>query len=128
MAKMRFAKVVAVMVAVAVVAVGCSSRKKKKHTPQSLAITTTSLPDATEGVAYSYTLSASGGNSSNYSWSISGQPLWLSINSATGELSGTPPAGSGGTSTFTVEVTDGQQTASRQFDLVVNPAGVATGD
>ena len=79
MVKMRSAKVVAVMVTVAVVAVGCSSRKKKKHTPQSLAITTTSLPDAIEGVAYSYALSASGGNSSNYNWSISGQPSWLSL-------------------------------------------------
>ncbi|RKY12915.1 MAG: hypothetical protein DRP63_10220, partial [Planctomycetota bacterium] len=79
----------------------------------------TSLPDATDGVAYSCTVKASGGNAANYSWSISGQPSWLSINSSTGELSGTPPAGSAGTYTFTVEVTDGQQTTNKQFDLVV---------
>ncbi|RKY11135.1 MAG: hypothetical protein DRP82_07815 [Planctomycetota bacterium] len=51
---------------------------------------------------------------------MSGQPTWLTIDASTGELSGTPPAGSAGnTYTFTVEVTDGQQTASKQFDLEV---------
>ena len=60
----------------------------RAESPHPLQITTATLPDATEGVAYSYTLSASGGNSSNYNWSISGQLLWLFINSATGELSG----------------------------------------
>ena len=113
-------RIVAVMVAVAVVAAGCSSSKKKKHTPQPLRITTSSLPDATERSAYSLTVQATGGNAANYNWSISGQPSWLSIDTATGKLSGTPPVGSAGTYTFTVEVTDGQQTASRQFDLVVN--------
>ena len=82
-------------------------------------IATTALPDATEGVAYSYTVQATGGNWANYNWSISGQPSWLSIDAATGELSGTPPAGSAGTYTFTVSVTDGQRTASKQFVLVV---------
>ncbi|RKY16567.1 MAG: hypothetical protein DRP63_05170, partial [Planctomycetota bacterium] len=91
-----------------------------------LTITTTSLPDATEGVAYSFTVQATGGNSSNYNWSISGQPSWLSINSSTGELSGTPPAGSAGIYTFTVEVTDGQVTASKQFDLLVKQGGGGT--
>ncbi|RKY14926.1 MAG: hypothetical protein DRP63_07705, partial [Planctomycetota bacterium] len=46
----------------------------------------------------------------------------MSIDATTGELSGTPPTGSAGnTYTFTIEVTDGQRTASKQFDLVVNP-------
>ena len=85
-----------------------------------LQITTTSLDDATEEVVYSYTVQAPGGDRSNYNWSVSGHPSWLSIDATTGELSGTPPAGSTGTYTFTVEVTDGQQTAGKQFDLVVN--------
>ena len=91
-----------------------------------LQITTTSLPDATEGVAYSYTVTATGGDPGNYDWSMSGQPWWLTINSATGELSGTPPVGSAGTYTFTVSVTDGQQTASKQFDLTVQTGGGST--
>jgi len=73
-----------------------------------------------EGIAYSYTITASGGNPAEYNWSISEQPSWLSIEATTGKLSGTPPAGSAGnTYTFTVSVTDGQQTASKQFELVV---------
>ena len=110
------------------VVTGCSSRKHKSKPPSPVSITivTTSLPDATEGVAYSHTIQATGGNSANYNWSMSGQPPWLSINSSTGELSGTPPAGSAGTYTFTVTVTDGQRTASKQFDLTVNPAGSLT--
>jgi len=84
-----------------------------------LRITTTTLPIAYEDVSYSYTVTASGGNSANYAWSISGHPSWLTINATTGELSGTPPVGSAGTYTFTVEVTDGQQTVSRRFDLTV---------
>ena len=114
-----------VFVVVAFFSAGCS-RRSKKHKKEPLQITTTSLPDATEGIAYSYTLQAAGGNSSNYNWSISGQPSWLSIDASTGELSGTPPAGSAGSYTFTVEVTDGQQTASKQFDLTVKPAGSLT--
>ncbi|RKY18536.1 MAG: hypothetical protein DRP63_01965, partial [Planctomycetota bacterium] len=80
----------AVLAVVAFSSAGCS-RRSKKHSKEPLAITTTSLPDATEGVAYSFTVQATGGDSGNYNWSISGQPPWLSINSSTGELSGTPP-------------------------------------
>ncbi|RKY18319.1 MAG: hypothetical protein DRP63_02290, partial [Planctomycetota bacterium] len=94
-----------------------------------LQITTTSLPDAVEGVAYSFTVQATGGNASNYIWSISGQPSWLSIDSSTGELSGTPPVGSAGnTYAFTVTVDDGLQVASKPFGLVVNAAAPAVAD
>lgn len=58
--------------------------------PQPLTITTTSpLPDATVGQAYSQSLSASGGTPP-YSWSqVSGFPSWLTLG-ANGVLSGTP--------------------------------------
>ena len=87
-----------------------------------LQITTTSLDEAIEGVSYSFTLTASGGDATNYNWSVTGQPSWLSIDAATGEMSGTPPTGSAGTYTFTVTVDDGLQTVSKQFDLVVKPS------
>ena len=90
-----------------------------------LHITTASLLDAVEGVAYSYTVTASGGDSANYNWSVSGQPSWLAIDAATGKLSGTPPAGSVGRYTFTVAVDDGRQTASKQFSLVVCSTPIA---
>ena len=55
-----------------------------------LAITTTSLPDGTANSAYSATLSATGGTGS-YSWSIAVElPGDMSLDTATGEISGTP--------------------------------------
>ncbi|RKY17401.1 MAG: hypothetical protein DRP63_03755, partial [Planctomycetota bacterium] len=90
-----------------------------------LRITTTSLLDAVEGITYSYTVVASGGDSANYDWGISGRPSWLAIDAATGELSGTPPTGSVGRHTFTVIVDDGQQTASKQFSLLVRPTPIS---
>ena len=59
-----------------------------------LAITTSSVPGATIGVAYSVTLTASGGTGSGYAWSVTGGslPSWASLNSGTGVISGTPNA------------------------------------
>ncbi|MDO8467142.1 MAG: Ig domain-containing protein [bacterium] len=64
-------------------------------------ITTTSLPDGTNGTAYSQTVSATGG-ADPYQWTIvSGAlPTGLSINSSTGVISGTPTA----TATFNFSV------------------------
>lgn len=72
-----------------------------------LSVTTTSLPDARIGVAYSQTLAATGGTTP-YSWSISAGslPAWASLNASTGVISGTPASGETGMSGFTVEVTD----------------------
>ena len=86
-----------------------------------LQITTTTLPDATEGASYTATIEAAGGTTP-YTWTVSGLPSGLSWSQVgdTVEISGTPPSGSAGTYGFSVEVTDGQQTVSRRFDLVVN--------
>lgn len=92
---------------------------------QSLAITTTALPQAFINQPYSATLSATGGVSP-YRWS--GQvPLGMSL-SPTGVLSGTPTAA--GTLTVSVTVFDSAQaSASRQFVFVVstNRAPLAIG-
>jgi WD40 repeat protein len=70
-----------------------------------LTITTASpLPNGTLNVAYTTTLTASGGTSP-YTWSITGSlPAGLSLNTSTGVISGTPTAA--GTSSFTARVTD----------------------
>jgi prepilin-type N-terminal cleavage/methylation domain-containing protein len=67
-------------------------------------ITTASLPNGNVGTAYSQTLTASGGIVP-YTWSLSAGslPSGLSLSSG-GVISGTPIAG--GTSNFTVRVTD----------------------
>ncbi len=73
----------------------------------SLSVTTTSpLPLAPLNTPYSTTLAATGGTGS-YTWSVasgSTLPSWLSLDSSTGVLSGTPTTNA--TYTFSVTVTD----------------------
>ncbi|MDE3066385.1 MAG: hypothetical protein KGJ60_02430 [Verrucomicrobiota bacterium] len=80
-------------------------------------ITTTSLPDGTNGVPYSQQLQASGGPTP-YTWSLNGNsPFGLTL-STNGVLSGTPNYA--GTNTFTVFVTDNNGTqAFSNLTLIV---------
>jgi hypothetical protein len=57
------------------------------HVGVGLAITTSALPDATQGLPYSVTLTKNGGAGT---WSSYPLPSGLSLNSATGVISGTP--------------------------------------
>lgn len=70
-----------------------------------LTITTTSLAAANIGVSYTATLAATGGVTP-YTWAVTtgSLPAGLTLNSATGVISGTPS--SAGSFTFTVTVTD----------------------
>ena len=76
-------------------------------------ITTKRVPRGQNGVAYSYTVQATGGISP-YTWvATTPLPTGLVINAATGVISGTPTAGG---QIFTVQVTDSGppvQTASQ---------------
>lgn len=65
------------------------------------------LPDATEGSAYTYSSAAASGGTGSYTWSASGLPSGLSINSSNGTISGIPAAGTGGANgtTYTVIIT-----------------------
>jgi len=76
-----------------------------------LAITTTSLPGGGTGTSYSSTVQASGGVTP-YTWTItSGSlPAGLSLNSTSGNISGTPTAT--GMSSFTIQVTDHESPAA----------------
>src|SRR5919106_2794373 len=68
-------------------------------------VTTTSLPGARVGVSYSQALEATGGTQP-YAWSLASGALpgGLSLDAATGAISGTPT--SSGTFSFTARVTD----------------------
>jgi large repetitive protein len=81
-----------------------------------LQITTGALANATAGTAYAATLAASGGGSLTWTLSAGSLPAGLTLGS-NGVLSGTPTAG--GSYTFTVRVTDGGRSASKQFALLV---------
>jgi hypothetical protein len=71
-----------------------------------LHITTASLPSAVTGSSYSVPLAATGGFP-GYTWSATGLPASLTLNSQTGVLSGTAPAP--GAYTFGFTVTDSTQ-------------------
>ncbi len=83
-------------------------------------ITTTSpLPSVLKGTAYTQVLTVTGGSGAAQTWSITAGtlPAGLTINSTTGVISGTPTTA--GASIFTVQVTDGTNTATKQFTLTV---------
>jgi len=89
-----------------------------------LEITTTSpLPSAKEGNAYSTTLQRSGGVAP-FTWSVTPPlPNNLSLNPATGEITGIPAVTTQGTRTLTFTVQDSstptRQTANKQLDLTI---------
>ncbi len=88
--------------------------------PASLAITTASLPSGTVSMAYSATLTASGGTTP-YTWSIaSGLPPGLTLNSTSGAITGTPTTA--GTYSFTAQVKDANnQTATQSLSITISP-------
>jgi len=91
-----------------------------------LVATTTSLPNGAPSVAYSETLTATGGDGS-YTWSLTvgSLPTGLSLNTSTGDITGTP---TGSSSTFTVQVEsgDGQSNTQALVILVNSPLAVTT--
>ncbi|QIL81617.1 hypothetical protein G7047_18130 [Diaphorobacter sp. HDW4A] len=92
-----------------------------------LAMVTTAIPDAVNGMPYTFALEASGGNAP-YAWSlVSGtMPLGLALNSA-GLISGTPSVKTVGTYPLVIKVTDNAGTTV-QKNLTVAVTGTATAD
>jgi len=87
--------------------------------PAAPAITTGSLPNGTVGVAYSQTLTATGG-STPYTWTIASGtlPAGLSLSSS-GVISGTPTT-AGGPTSVTFRVTDSASaTVSKSLSITV---------
>lgn len=97
----------------------CASADYTVNVAAAIALTTASLPNPVRGQAYSATLSASSAVGT-VSWKIgSGAlPLGLSLNAATGVISGT--ATNNAAANFVVTVTDSSTSASRQFALKVS--------
>jgi hypothetical protein len=95
------------------------------NTPPS--ITTSSLTNGTVGVAYSQTLTATGGTAP-YSWTIASGTLPAGITlSASGVISGTPPT-VGGPTSVTFKVTDANSlTATQSLSItIITPLSITT--
>ena len=89
-----------------------------------ISITATSpLPAGTVGVVYTQRFTASGG-SQPYTWSVTGAPAGLTMDSAAGAISGTPTTA--GSFNFTVQVSDKNgATASKLLALTINPSALS---
>lgn len=89
-------------------------------TPGSLAITTTSLPNGTVNQPYSASVSGSGGTIP-YAWSVSpALPANLSLDTATGAITGTPTRLGTTSHTFTLRDTSApSQTVERTLSLTI---------
>jgi hypothetical protein len=95
-----------------------------------LFLTTPSLPDAVVGLLYAGATAAAIGGKSPYTFGVAGLPAGLSINSASGAISGTP-TGPAGISSVVLTVTDSTtptpRTASRALPLrVADPISITT--
>lgn len=97
----------------------------------SMTITTGSLASGQAGSSYSQSVTATGGEGTNYNWSATGLPGGLSINSGTGVISGTPSASdaTSGPQAYSVNVTvsdpDGEvPSVSRGYTVTISPVAL----
>jgi hypothetical protein len=96
-----------------------------------LAIVTTTLPTGVVSVNYSQTLQATGGTGT-YTWSVTAgatqlAAVGLTLNPATGALSGATTTLAAGTATFTVQVADtASHTATATLSVTINASLVIT--
>ena len=74
-------------------------------------ISGTPATTATVGSAYSFQPTASDADGDALAWTIENRPSWLSFNTATGRLSGTP-SGTGTASNIVIRVSDGTASAA----------------
>ncbi len=89
--------------------------------PETLTITTSTLSAGKVNTSYSATLTA---DISGVTWSVSGLPSGLTLNTATGTISGTPTAS--GSYQVSVTATSGSASVSKTFTLEINNASDPT--
>lgn len=89
-----------------------------------LTINTPSLAAATVGALYDQTIAVTYTGSGTLAFSAAGLPDGLAIRSSTGEINGTPDAGSNTSSPYSVgvTVTDGTLTDTKTYSLTVDAA------
>jgi hypothetical protein len=95
----------------------------KRYTINVIGIATTSLPNATNGTAYSATLQSAGTVTTPVTWSVASGtlPAGLSLNASTGVISGTPTAT--GTANITVQLASDGAACQKALSLTVAGIG-----
>ena len=91
-------------------------------------ITSSAITTATEDILYSYTLTATDSDGNTLTWSAPTLPSWLSFNSSTRLLSGTPLQAdlAGNPHAVVIEVTDGLSPATQQsFSITITASNDA---
>ncbi|MGA1813680.1 Ig domain-containing protein [Frondihabitans sp. 4ASC-45] len=94
------------------------------HTPPK--VITASVNEGTVGKKYSQSIAATGEGTLSYTMSVGALPSGLTLDRATGAITGTPTQG--GTSTFTVTVVNAFGSASKTYTTTVHtPPTISTG-
>lgn len=87
-----------------------------------------SLGSFADGASVSVTVSATDPDGTSIVYSSSNLPSWLSLNSSSGAITGTTPVvASETTYSFSITATDGVNSSSRSFSVVVIPVVVSGG-
>ncbi|HPD95905.1 MAG TPA: endonuclease, partial [Tenuifilaceae bacterium] len=90
-----------------------------------LSFTSTPITSATVNTAYSYNITATGGNGSTITISTTTKPDWLTIASTgdgTAILSGTPSSGDVGTGNVVLSASDGTNSTTQSFSITITSA------
>ena len=82
-------------------------------------ISSTEINSAEVGTEYSYTLVSTDADNDTLTLSSASLPAWLSFDSATGVLSGTPAASDTGDHAITLTVSDGTDEVTQSFTINV---------
>ncbi|MCX6006076.1 MAG: Ig domain-containing protein, partial [Chloroflexi bacterium] len=85
-----------------------------------ITFSTTSVPSAKVGAAYSASIVATGGTGTTITYAISSGALPSGLTFSGGIISGTPARGTAGTYTFTVTATSGTVTGTQSFSIYVD--------
>ncbi len=84
--------------------------------------TSTPVTDATVGMAYEYDVTATAPNGGTLTITAPKAPTWLALadnGDGTAKLTGTPPAGTAGSSPVELDVSDGTRTTKQTFTITV---------
>jgi hypothetical protein len=83
------------------------------------AISSTAVTTVESGTAYSYSLVATDADGDTLTMSAANLPAWLTFDSATGSLSGTPAESDAGDTAITLTVSDGTEDIMQSFTVSV---------